>query len=242
MDTEPLYDRPLDQRESNSSSAPVVKVKHTEDCDLMEPASFGTMGNKCTCGATPRVNGQSKTEVNAVVQQRSHPELIAYELGAKGATPSDRERRLFEAWMAGHCWTVGGVWDGTGYTDPKEQGNYICPEAMRTRQLWAAWRDRAALKERSHPEPVAWIDNLGNCTQRKNKYACVPLYAHPPEQDKDARIRELCLQRDVALAQVSEQESWIAELEAKLEVAREALSKLAYVEGNGVARQALNES
>jgi hypothetical protein len=27
------------------------EMKHHEYCDLMEPASFGSMGNKCTCGA-----------------------------------------------------------------------------------------------------------------------------------------------------------------------------------------------
>lgn len=31
-------------------------------------------------------------------------EKAAYEMGAKGAKPTEQERLLFEAWMRGHCW------------------------------------------------------------------------------------------------------------------------------------------
>ena len=44
----------------------------------------------------------------------------ARELGAKGAPPSENERLLFEAWMAGHCWGVAGEWNGTTYVAASE--------------------------------------------------------------------------------------------------------------------------
>ena len=70
----------------------------------------------------------------------------AYAMGAKGGPVVEAERLAFEAWMKGHCWKVGGVWDGNVYRDdPRfaEIGND--PNAIMTRRLWAAWRDRAAL-------------------------------------------------------------------------------------------------
>jgi len=69
------------------------------------------------------------------------------ELGATDAgVPHDEAERLaFEAWMAGHCWKVGGRWDGRQYIGRGEAGGLIDAEAMDTRRLWAAWRDRAAL-------------------------------------------------------------------------------------------------
>lgn len=66
-------------------------------------------------------------------------------LGEKGAPATEEERLLFEAWMQGHCWKVCGEWNGTTYVDDDETSSYVDPDAMRTRQLWAAWRDRAAL-------------------------------------------------------------------------------------------------
>lgn len=69
----------------------------------------------------------------------------AYAMGAQGGPVVEHERLLFEAWMAGHCWAVEGVWNGTTYLGENEGVDYVCPGAMRTRQLWAAWRDRAAL-------------------------------------------------------------------------------------------------
>lgn len=71
---------------------------------------------------------------------------LAYEIGAKGAAPTEVERVLFEEWMRGHCWAIGGDWDGSTYISRIERGGQVIdPLAMRTRQLWAAWRDRAAL-------------------------------------------------------------------------------------------------
>ncbi|MGF6211821.1 hypothetical protein [Comamonas sp. 4034] len=72
-------------------------------------------------------------------------ERAAYEMGAKGAPPTEHERILFEEWMRGHCWKVVGTWDGATYRGDAERGLFIDPHAMRTRQLWAVWRDRAAL-------------------------------------------------------------------------------------------------
>lgn len=69
----------------------------------------------------------------------------AYEMGAKGGPVVEAERLAFEAWMRGHCWALCATWDGTSYRSDSEQGGNVCPHAMRTRQLWAAWRDRAAL-------------------------------------------------------------------------------------------------
>ena len=69
----------------------------------------------------------------------------AQQMGAKGGEPTEEERILFEAWMKGHCWFVGGQWNGKTYVDPSERGLLINPNAMDTRRLWAAWRDRAAL-------------------------------------------------------------------------------------------------
>lgn len=70
----------------------------------------------------------------------------AYAMGAEGAEPTEAERLLFEAWMAGHCWMVEGDWDGKTYVHPAEKlTRQVWPGAMRTRMLWAAWRDRAAL-------------------------------------------------------------------------------------------------
>lgn len=72
-------------------------------------------------------------------------EQQAYDIGAKGAPATDAERLLFEAWMSGHCWALCATWDGKCYRSDAEQGGNIDPRAMNTRQLWAAWRDRAAL-------------------------------------------------------------------------------------------------
>lgn len=69
----------------------------------------------------------------------------AYEMGAKGAPATEAERLLFEAWMRGHCWALSATWDGKTYLSDAEQGGMLCPRAMTTRRLWAAWRDRAAL-------------------------------------------------------------------------------------------------
>ena len=108
----------------------------------------------------------------------------AYEMGAKGATPTEAERLLFEAWMRGHCWSISGDWDGTTYVHESERNlRQVHPGAMNTRMLWAAWRDRAALENdraRDENDSVA-IDRA--CFDRG--CACFD-----PRIDKDAVIVE----------------------------------------------------
>ena len=74
----------------------------------------------------------------------------AYDMGAKGGPADEHERQLFESWMAGHCWRVDGRWNGTTYVGENEDKHYFDPNVMATRQLWAAWRDRAALSKLSN--------------------------------------------------------------------------------------------
>lgn len=78
----------------------------------------------------------------------------AYEMGAKGSPAVETERLAFEAWVRGHCWSLSADWDGKGYRGKEEGGSYICPWAMQTRRMWAAWRDRAALTP-TPPAPAA---------------------------------------------------------------------------------------
>jgi hypothetical protein len=99
--------------------------------------------------ARVRAVAQAAAEA-ALAQQAQQPARAptveaAYEMGAKGGLASDAERLAFEAWMRGHCWALCARWSGTQYLSDYEQGGNIDPHAMRTRQLWAAWRDRAAL-------------------------------------------------------------------------------------------------
>lgn len=84
----------------------------------------------------------------------------ARRMGEVGAKAHDAAERLaFEACMAGHCWALCATWTGAGYIGDREGasggGGYVCPRAMRTRQLWAAWRDRAALARTDDTAPGA---------------------------------------------------------------------------------------
>ena len=78
-------------------------------------------------------------DVEPVTTQQAH------DMGAKGAMPTEEERLLFEAWMRGHCWAIVGKWDGKQYVSDRETGAVVDWPTMHTRQLWAVWRDRAAL-------------------------------------------------------------------------------------------------
>lgn len=80
-------------------------------------------------------------------------------MGAKGGPAHEGERLAFEAWMRGHCWALCATWRGTQYTSDAEQGGDLDPRAMMTRQLWAAWRDRAALS-RMKPNPKVQLRQL----------------------------------------------------------------------------------
>ena len=87
-------------------------------------------------------------------------EEAAYQMGAKGAEPTEVERLLFEAWMRGHCWALCATWDGKGYRSDAEQGGDLDPRAIGTRRLWAAWRDRAALQPNTQ-KPTHYVDDHG---------------------------------------------------------------------------------
>ena len=78
-------------------------------------------------------------------------ESDAHEMGANGGPTHDGERLAFEAWMRGHCWALGATWTGKEYRSDGEQGGWPDPQAMMTRRLWAAWRDRAALARLKAP-------------------------------------------------------------------------------------------
>ena len=72
-------------------------------------------------------------------------------MGAKGGQAGEGERLAFEAWMRGHCWALCATWDGKQYRSDGEQTGWPDPQAMMTRRLWAAWRDRAALARPKTP-------------------------------------------------------------------------------------------
>jgi hypothetical protein len=81
-----------------------------------------------------------------LAQPAAHPDPeAAQRMGEVGGEAQEGERLAFEAWMRGHCWALCATWTGKGYQSDAEQGGNVDPQAMRTRQLWAAWRDRAAL-------------------------------------------------------------------------------------------------
>ena len=63
----------------------------------------------------------------------------------KAAQATEADRLAFEAWMRGHCWALSATWRGHQYKSDAEDGGKNCPDAMRTRMLWAAWRDRGAV-------------------------------------------------------------------------------------------------
>lgn len=116
----------------------------------------------------------------ALAQPAPTPELLplsepderaAYDMGAKGGAPSEAERLLFEAWMRGHCWALCAHWDGKQYVSDAEQGGELDPRAMATRRLFAAWRDRAALAQRS-AEP-ALIAQIADLDARATEYAAL---------------------------------------------------------------------
>ena len=67
---------------------------------------------------------------------------------AMGIPHDEAERFAFEAWMRGHCWEIGSEWDGSAYVS-KYAGDPFNANAILTRMLWAAWRDRAALARTS---------------------------------------------------------------------------------------------
>jgi hypothetical protein len=105
-----------------------------------------------SCGAQPATHRESPaSSAGAPTPEAAH------EMGAKGGPVVEAERLAFEAWMRGHCWALCATWTGTQYRSDDEASGDVNPHAMRTRQLWAAWRDRAALS--AYPSvggPIGW--------------------------------------------------------------------------------------
>lgn len=97
------------------------------------------------CGLTECRSKPECRRCEAIRLDGAPREADAEAMGAKGGPAHDGERLAFEAWMRGHCWALCATWTGTQYRSDAEQGGDVDPRAMRTRQLWAAWRDRAAL-------------------------------------------------------------------------------------------------
>jgi hypothetical protein len=103
-----------------------------------------TKSTNMTCRYTVANSPMSET-VRTFAKECPSRVDAAYQLGQEGAPPTEDERMLFEAWMRGHRWHIDGLWDGTTYVHPDETAGFCHPDAMHTRGLWAAWRDRAAL-------------------------------------------------------------------------------------------------
>ena len=107
-----------------------------------------------------KVYGKALTEIEtlriqlAALRAPITPEA-AYDMGSKGAEPTEQERLLFEEWMRGHCWALCAHWDGKQYASDEETNGMVSMQAMVTRRLFGAWRDRAALYAAPTPqEPV----------------------------------------------------------------------------------------
>ena len=108
--------------------------------------------------------------MNAAESDHLHPALsavavapspeAAHEMGAVGGQPDEAERLAFEAWMKGHCWPLCATWKGAQYVGDAEHPGYICPQAMATRRMWAAWRDRAALARAATVEETRRLSDL----------------------------------------------------------------------------------
>ena len=122
------------------------------------------------CGLTECAGKQACDRCDAQARDGAPTEDDAYLLGANGSPAHEGERLAFEAWMAGHCWALCATWTGSGYIGKGEsvsEGRYVCRDAMATRRMWAAWRDRAALARLKPPnvgiEPpkVGSNDGLG---------------------------------------------------------------------------------
>jgi|GEM_PF-5976066 len=71
-------------------------------------------------------------------------------MGSKGGPIVETERLAFEAWMRGHGWLLLAEWTGAEYRSTFEKDGRLDIYAMRTREMWAAWRDRAALTAVQH--------------------------------------------------------------------------------------------
>jgi len=137
------------------------------DCEWHGPAP---VEDKCPgCGrdgtmtaACPKCSGRYTTLAVTEIPAPPEPalsvpadvEALAYELGAKGSPANEQDRLAFEAWMRGHCWSLCATWRDGYYRSDAEAGGGLCPDAMNTRRLWAAWRDRGELARRLSAQAV----------------------------------------------------------------------------------------
>jgi len=103
------------------------------------------------CGLTECAGRPECKTCSAMRLDGAPSEADAHAMGAAGGPPHKGERLAFEAWMRGHCWALCATWTGTEYLSDGEQGGWPDPQAMMTRRLWAAWRDRAALARLKTP-------------------------------------------------------------------------------------------
>lgn len=94
------------------------------------------------------------------VSPQEPTEAQAESMGAQGAMATEAERLRFEAWMRGHCWSLGATWNGKEYRGENETKQAFCPSAIGTRMLWAAWRDRGELARRSVLQAREQIENV----------------------------------------------------------------------------------
>ena len=98
-----------------------------------------------TCGLTECAGKPECVRCELIRIDGAPREEDAHAMGAAGGPNHEGERAAFEAWMRGHCWALCATWDGKQYRSDGEQSGWPDPQAMMTRRLWAAWRDRAAL-------------------------------------------------------------------------------------------------
>lgn len=125
------------------------------EAEALEEARLNGMGGEREAALMAKLEAAEKERDAPGAQPAlSVPSVEAAELmGAKGGSAVDAERLAFEAWMRGHCWKLGAKWTGTEYRSAFEKDGMVDMHAMRTRELWAAWRDRAALAASPEAKP-----------------------------------------------------------------------------------------
>lgn len=132
-----------------------------------------TTTTQCTGCAVQQGTHQPAEALHQIAEPANADAIkIANDIGANRikVSATEDERLRFESWMAGHCWAVGGVWDGATYRGSTENGDYLDPQAMHTRQLFAAWRDCAALRDRIAPAPALEVERLREAAQRAHDW------------------------------------------------------------------------
>lgn len=97
----------------------------------------------------------------AMTKKEKAPDIeAARKMGEEGGPAVEEERLAFEAWMDGHCWSLGATWTGTGYmADSERKYGLFCGKAFVTRGLWAAWRDRAALARMATDDRIDQLED-----------------------------------------------------------------------------------